>query len=276
VDVAEARKGLDLVALDEHRRIVTTAKRLSISDVSQCVAALQPMVVCIDAPSGWAKQGRSRLAERQLRRLGVSAFCTPTDPGEHPFYRWIRVGFAVYAAIESSHRLYQGGSVAGVAAEVFPAASAVLLAGGLRDTETKVRFRRRVLDNEGVDETALSNLDQVDAALGALTGVYALEGRASTVGDPAEGVILLPVPSVPVRPLSKSPGPCPTGSTRPSQFVQGTTGSSHTCLCGCGAAVRRRFLPGHDAKLKSRLLAAHRMGDADATRRLSELGWLRT
>lgn len=27
------------------------------------------------------------------------------------------------------------------------------------------------------------------------------------------------------------------------------------CQCGCGAEVRRSFLPGHDAKLKSRLLA---------------------
>lgn len=28
-----------------------------------------------------------------------------------------------------------------------------------------------------------------------------------------------------------------------------------TCQCGCGAPVARRFLPGHDAKLKGRLLA---------------------
>lgn len=28
-----------------------------------------------------------------------------------------------------------------------------------------------------------------------------------------------------------------------------------TCQCGCGAQVKRSFLPGHDAKLKSRLVA---------------------
>jgi hypothetical protein len=28
-----------------------------------------------------------------------------------------------------------------------------------------------------------------------------------------------------------------------------------TCECGCGVTVSRRFLPGHDAKLKSRLLS---------------------
>jgi hypothetical protein len=27
--------------------------------------------------------------------------------------------------------------------------------------------------------------------------------------------------------------------------------SKKTCLCGCGAEVRRTFLSGHDAKLKS-------------------------
>ena len=31
-----------------------------------------------------------------------------------------------------------------------------------------------------------------------------------------------------------------------------------TCQCGCGSEVRRSFLPGHDAKLKSRLLAETR------------------
>lgn len=50
-----------------------------------------------------------------------------------------------------------------------------------------------------------------------------------------------------------------------------------TCECGCGAAVARRFLPGHDAKLKGALKRGLRSGDwrvrtasADA---LVELGW---
>jgi hypothetical protein len=35
-----------------------------------------------------------------------------------------------------------------------------------------------------------------------------------------------------------------------------TAPATKTCECGCGAEVARRFKPGHDAKLKSRLLAA--------------------
>lgn len=49
---------------------------------------------------------------------------------------------------------------------------------------------------------------------------------------------------------------------------------SKLCLCGCGASVARRFRPGHDAKLKYRLLHAMNLGDPDARDRLKELGWL--
>jgi hypothetical protein len=26
----------------------------------------------------------------------MTAFSTPTDPGDHPFYRWMRIGSAVF------------------------------------------------------------------------------------------------------------------------------------------------------------------------------------
>jgi len=47
------------------------------------------------------------------------------------------------------------------------------------------------------------------------------------------------------------------------------------CLCGCGGVARagRRFLPGHDAKLKSALRKQAHEGDKSAERRLKELGW---
>lgn len=43
------------------------------------------------------------------------------------------------------------------------------------------------------------------------------------------------------------------------------TNTNKTCECGCGAEVTRRFKPGHDAKLKGRLLADTK----------SELWWVR-
>ena len=45
------------------------------------------------------------------------------------------------------------------------------------------------------------------------------------------------------------------------------------CECGCGAEVRSRYLPGHDAKHKSALINRALEGDAAATRELRKRGW---
>ena len=45
------------------------------------------------------------------------------------------------------------------------------------------------------------------------------------------------------------------------------------CECGCGEQVTRSFRPGHDSRLKSRLRAAHKEGNAQATAELKERGW---
>jgi hypothetical protein len=50
----------------------------------------------------------------------------------------------------------------------------------------------------------------------------------------------------------------------------------HPCECGCGDLTKTgkaRFIPGHDAKLKSALIRAALEGDRVATQRLSKLGW---
>jgi predicted nuclease with RNAse H fold len=208
IDVAEERKGLDVIALDGHRQVARALRRATLAQATAMVADLRPDVVCIDSPPAWAATGRSRSAERELLRIGITAFSTPTDPGAHRFYRWMRVGFSIFDAIADSHPRYRGGAVTGTAAEVFPEATAVLLDGRLRSAdESKVRFRRRVLERRGVDTSALGNVDAVDAALAALTGILGLEGECSTVGDPAEGVILLPLSIVPASRLARLPPP---------------------------------------------------------------------
>ena len=46
------------------------------------------------------------------------------------------------------------------------------------------------------------------------------------------------------------------------------------CMCGCEQPTRGgEFLPGHDARLKSRLLSAARGGDVQARAKLLERGW---
>jgi hypothetical protein len=108
IDVAETRKGLDLVALDSRRLIVASYGRLSVDDVVQAVLALRPTVVCIDSPSGWSRSGRSRLAERQLAQLGIQSYRTGPDPGDHPFYGWIRVGLQISIASARRIRFTEG------------------------------------------------------------------------------------------------------------------------------------------------------------------------
>jgi hypothetical protein len=49
--------------------------------------------------------------------------------------------------------------------------------------------------------------------------------------------------------------------------------TTHACGCGCGAPARRRYLPGHDAKHRSRLLAEMRGGSRPAADELQRLGW---
>ena len=203
IDVAEERKGRDLVALDADRKVVASVGRLSVDDAVDIVLGdVRPSMVCIDSPSGWASSGRSRHSERRLREIGITTFATGQDPGDHPFYRWMRVGFGLFDALVPPYRLYRGAELGHTAAEVFPEATAVLLAGRLRSAdESKRVFRGRVLETHGVGLDELPNIDRIDAALAALTGVIALEGGSTWVGEPSEGVVLLPVPRLPARRL---------------------------------------------------------------------------
>jgi predicted nuclease with RNAse H fold len=209
IDVAEERKGLDLVALDRDRRVIASAGHLTVEEVRRLVLEeVRPHMVCIDSPSSWSISGKSRQSERELRKLGITAFSTGPDPGPHPFYRWMRVGFSIFEALSPRYELFAGRGLRGTAAEVFPEATAVLLAGRLRDrNESKRVFRVRVLTDHGVDTRALPTVDRVDAALAALTGILALEGTYTGVGDPAEGLVLLPVDPLPSGPLLRSRTP---------------------------------------------------------------------
>jgi predicted RNase H-like nuclease len=194
VDVAEAHKGFDVVLMAADRSVVWSAGRLSLAAAARAILDAEPEVVCIDSPPAWSVTGRSRLAERELARLGISAFCTPADPGDHPFYAWMRAGFALFDALAASFPRYRSGPVAGHALEVFPAATAVVLARhGRPRSVPKGVFRRQVLDAAGVrSPLRLPNIDRVDAALAALTGVYAVEGRCRALGEPDEGVVIIP------------------------------------------------------------------------------------
>jgi predicted RNase H-like nuclease len=264
-------KGLDLVLLDDGRAIRDAHRRVHTADLVALVDTLAPDVVAIDAPSAWALSGKSRSTERELRWFGIQCFNTPSDArmAEHPFYQWMTVGFETFAQLADRFPRYRGGSVRETAIEVFPHASAVVLSRGLPPRSVpKHVWRRSVLAACDVDVSRLRSGDQVDAALAALTGLYALERRFSAPGDPREGQIVVPAASLPSHPYRRE-------RLEDAPDEQPPLPGLAACRCGdpsCRALTAREFAPGHDSKRKSALWREARLG-LDAADELRRRGW---
>jgi len=274
VDVGgEDRKDLDVVVLDDDRQVAAVGSRVPVRRLRRMIEMYTPDVVCIDGPPGWAAPGsRSRLAERQLKLVGIQAYYTPDRAtGEtNPFYDWMRNALAAFrAADRAGFAVYRSGSVEGAAVEVFPHASATVLAGCLapaRQTPSAKRaWRAAILRAQHVPTAQLATLDHVDAALCALTGLIGLElGDPFAPGAPGEGRIMLPARVVPAA-----------GYRRCVQTRAVTTEPLITfCACGCGKQVRpgREFRPGHDRRLMVELERAVADGDR-ARAELERRGW---
>lgn len=261
-------KGLDVVLLDERLVPLHASSRVHVHDVERVVEQLRPDVVAIDSPPRWAASGRSRLTERELAALNISSFNTPS--AEHGagnrFFAWMEVGFEVYArAAAAGFPTYSAGNPRGTSIEVFPHATAVVLAGCLAPPGLgKHAWRAAVLRAQGVRTDELRSPDRIDAALAALTGLCALDGKRFAPGDPLEGVIVVPSVSLPAAPYR--PGSAPPRAMQPL-FTY--------CSCGdpsCDALVRGEFAPGHDAKRKAMLWERARAGAA-ALDELRTRGW---
>jgi predicted RNase H-like nuclease len=270
IDVGASRKGLDVVVLDEARRPGRVASKVAIERLGMLIADVHPDVIAIDAPPVWAPNGSSRLTERLLAEVNIHAFNTPAarDGHGHPFYAWMEVGFEVFTvAAARGYPRYRAGAPRGTAMEVFPHASAAVLAGCLppKGVRKKV-WRERILAAHGVPVAELTTADRVDAALCALTGLLALEGHRFAPGDPKEGVIVLPAATLPARPFRPAPDEAHDEATLPL---------FRECACGdlaCHELTRTEFAPGHDAKRKSRLWASARAGSG-AIEELRRRGW---
>jgi predicted nuclease with RNAse H fold len=219
IDVS-VRRGLDLVVLED-ARVAASHRHVGLEALPTLLRTIDVDVIAIDSPPSWALQGKSRQAERDLARLGIHAYAAPTaEAGEgHTFYEWMRVGFEVFRIAErAGFPGYRGGPVGGTAIEVFPHATAVVLAGCLPPRgNRKAVWRASVLRAGGVDADGLRSLDQIDAALAALTGLRALAGRSCALGDPREGVIVLPARALPARPYRRAPTSTPDRHRRRTQ-----------------------------------------------------------
>ena len=266
IDVAVG-KGLDLVLLDDRKVPFLIVPRAGLDDVERVVREGKPDIVAIDSPPRWARDGRSRATENELARLNIHAFRTPSAAhGKAATFDWMRRGMEVFGVVErlgypcATARPWKGRAI-----EVFPHATAAVLAGCLSPTAMRKRaWREQVLAMAGVRTEELTTLDQIDAALAALTGLHALQGQVTALGDPGEGVIVLPTNA-------------PATRYRPGTVAdRGGTGSLFSwCACGmCTEQVPagRAFARGHDAKRKSLLWRQVREG-RDAIEELRRRGW---
>jgi predicted nuclease with RNAse H fold len=260
-------KGLDLVLMDERRVPLRVVSRVGIGRLAAVIDELTPDVVAIDAPPSWATGGRSRRTERDLAQFNIHAFNTPADGRGNAFYDWMQVGFRAFRiASKAGFPRYAAGNPRGTAMEVFPHATATTLAGCLPPKGARKKaWREKVMRAQGVRTDDLSTADQIDSALAALTGVIALTGKHFAPGDPREGVIVLPVTTLPARPFR----PCP------DEGVEAPPPLFSYCGCGdpaCEELTRGEFAPGHDAKRKSMLWQRAREGHA-ATDELRRRAW---
>ena len=199
IDVG-VRKGLHVVALGLTGpsllgAFTVLANGKSPGDVVRICLERKPACVAIDSPPDWALAGNMRNGERELRQLGIQLYCTPSDPEKQrsAFYGWMKVGFKVFEALRAQYPLYREGQVGRHAVEVFPHATAVVLAGRHRPQRVrKAAWRKKILAELGYDVAGLVNADCVDAALAAVTAAHALRGSFTGFGDPTEGVIVTP------------------------------------------------------------------------------------
>ncbi len=197
IDVGGARKGFHAVALRGHRVVATFVAREP-EALAAWVRAVGAGVVAVDAPGRWSRTGRARPAERELGRLGLRCFATPTEAAAraHPkgWYDWMLAGAALYAALAPTHPFYPARGAGGATCcETFPHAVARRLARRAPAPEAdKLTVRRGVLRAAGLDPALLDGIDFVDAALCALAAGCLQRGDFLALGDEAEGHIVVP------------------------------------------------------------------------------------
>lgn len=175
-----------------------------------CREEMQAQVVAVDAPCRWSKDGHARPAERQLMQKGIWCFSTPTRQQavgyRNGYYGWMLQGEAIFRALKDHFPLSRQLPTPGQRCcfETFPHAITWHLRGGNAAASQKRPQRREVLQQAGIDLTALTNIDLIDAALCALTAFHAATGKPCLpFGEPDTGLIIVPGES----PMSRRP-PC--------------------------------------------------------------------
>ena len=187
IDLAGSeRRNTGICVMDERRNVKTWIVHTD-KEIVELVKEYMPEVIAIDAPLSLPK-GRKRIDEKcdihfrlcdlELRKRGIKFF--PITLG--PMRMLTRRG------IELKKKLQQMGFEV---IEVYPGATQDLF--GLPRKQQGLERLKKGLERLGVKglKDVMSG-DELDAITAALTAILYLEGKCEEIGDPSEGLMVIP------------------------------------------------------------------------------------
>lgn len=197
IDVGGSRKGFHAVALKGGKYSGQYASK-DVGDLVGWCREIDAIVVAVDAPCRWSKDGRARPAERELMKKGIWCFSTPTVQRaiEHPknHFGWMLRGEELFQALAPSHPVCYSPFARSqkCSIETFPHAVAWHLTGGKAIAREKHSQRRSILERAKIDLSELTKIDLVDAAICALTAhCFCSGGEFASYGEADTGYIIV-------------------------------------------------------------------------------------
>jgi predicted nuclease with RNAse H fold len=198
IDIGGRRKGNNLVILRGAQIVCNVRKETPEQMLEKCIR-FDVAAVGVDAPCQWRTGEAGRQAERALAQQRIALFSTPTRElalaSKSGFYEWMFSGERIYEVFVPHFPLYTnaGKTLGRVCFETFPhAITCALLKNEAASAKRKRTQRRQVLEEAGIRTLSLRSVDEVDAALCALTANLLLDGRVAAHGDECGGFIVVP------------------------------------------------------------------------------------
>jgi predicted nuclease with RNAse H fold len=205
IDIGGDRKGNHLVVLRGTQIVCNLSQEAPEHMLERCLH-FEVAAVGIDAPCLWRVGEAGRQAEKELAKRRIYSFATPTRElamaSKSGFYGWMFNGERVYQAFVPHFPLFNNDGEIGdrVSFETFPhAITSALLRTEVASAKRKRTQRREILEDAGIETASLRSIDEVDAALCALTANFLLEGRVVAYGDEFGGFIVVPAPTAPTE-----------------------------------------------------------------------------
>ena len=189
------------------------------------IARHEPSVVAVDAPQDYRRPARraseaatspgaaQRACDRELMARRISLYPVPSRQavadGRSRLPDWMKAGFDYFRRLrrmgfEVPDQAVMPGALGAppAALEVYPYGTFAALLGALppsKATRAGLRLRVLTLRRAGLEWDEYFDHDSLDALAAALTAWRFQQGRATPLGDPAEGLIWLPVPAGELR-----------------------------------------------------------------------------